>query len=297
MATNEEQQLMAAMAGTNVAFWKSNGELWKLFNKAMDQGYSPERLLAESKNTKWYKTYSESVRRAQALKVQDPAEYRRRVAQTQQAIRTLSAETGVPLTNYSNWAKLAFANQWNEAELRKQIFGGKYHRIMEQRIRRGLESGKLGGELAQMAATIRKAAANNGIRWSTGRMANWMQEVAAGNITVDNILMKMQQEAASTFPGLSEQIKAGTSVRELADSYIQTYAELLELDADQVDLYNTDVRGALNAKDAKGKFSPLSLGDFETRVRQSKKWSKTKNAQDSYMEAAHGVLQSFGVTW
>lgn len=300
MATKEERQLLAQMAGTTLAFWYMNSELKNLFNKALDKGYTPDRLLAEAKNTKWYKRYSESARKAQALEKQDPAEFRRRVQVSTAAVKALAAETGVPIANLHKWARVAFVEGWSEAELRQRLYGGMggaQDKRVTRTIAQALAKGSLGGEVAQAAQTLRQYADAQGIRWSNNRLAGWLQDIAAGTGSVERVQQLMQKEAASAFPGLRDDIMQGATVRDLASSYIQSYAELLELDPDTVNLYNNDIRSALNAKGQDGKFSPLALGEFETKVRKSKKWLKTQNAQDSVMEAAHGVLQAFGVTW
>lgn len=290
MATTEEKQMMAAMAGTNVAFWRQTPELWKLFNKALNDGYSPDRLLAESKNTKWYKNHAEAVRKAQALRVQDPAEYRRQLAVVKSNIHKMSAELGLPIANLSSWARLAFVNQWSEFELRQRV-STEY---LKRRVRAG---GRVGGTLGQTLVRVRAAAENNGISIGNSVMADWLGRVAKGTWDEQELLSEIQRRAAAEFPGYRDEIRAGVTVRELASGYLDRYAELMELDPSQVNLRNSDIRSAINSKGKDGKFSPISLEDFETRVRKTAKWGKTKNAQDSYMEAAHGVLQAFGVTW
>lgn len=291
MATSEEKQLMASMAGTNVAFWKQTPELWKLFNKALDDGYSPDRLLAESKNTKWYKRHAESVRKAQALKVQDPAEYKRQVAIAKANIRKMANELGMPITgNLNVWARLAFVNQWSEHELRAKMGTS----ALQRRIKAGHA---IGGTLGQAMDRMNAAAYNNGVKLDNNTKASWIARIANGSWDDQAILSNVQRRAAALFPGFKDDIMAGVSVREAASGYLDRYAELMELNPGDVDLFNTDIRKAINTKDKDGKFSPLSLEDFETRIRRSAKWQKTANARDSYMEGAHAILQGFGVTW
>lgn len=291
MATNEEQRLMASMAGTNVAFWKINSELWRLFNKALDEGYTPDRLLAESKNTNWYKQHAESVRKLQALKVQEPGEYKRRLAASQVNVRSLAAQWGIPVKNLDHWARLALVNQWSEAELR-------YHMGSTKRVREQVSRGAgLGGELGKTLTRLKASAYANGVRLSNNQLATFMSNIAAGTTDETWATDFIQRKAISAFPGLAEELKAGMTVRDYAEDYLTTYAELLELNQADVDLFNKDIRDALNAKGKDGKTAPLSLSDFERRIKGTKKWLKTDNAQDSMMEATHAVTQAFGLTW
>lgn len=294
MPSKEDRQELAAMAGATVAFFNHNKELKKWFNKALDEGWTPDRLLAKIKTTKWFKRHDEAQRQALTLKYTDPSEYKARLAETERKIVALHRQYG--LTGFSEkeqnrLARLAYHNQWDETRIAQYIDGLNN---ISRKIRRG---GKIGGEAGRALLRIQQLAYANGIRISRRRMAEMVENIATGRGTEEWLMQYVQRQAISAFPGLKDEILGGMSVRDYADQYIQAKAELLEMNPAEIDLYDKDIRQALNSKDQKGRISPLTLSDFERRLRKDKRWLRTDNARESLMGVGHDVLQSFGVSW
>lgn len=296
-ATREEEQMLASMAGTTVAFFRSNNELSKLFDKAIDENYAPQRLLAEARNTKWYKRHSQAQRQAQVLKQSDPDEYRRRVQSTKSKVRQIGRDLGISLANknlersLNHVATRAFVNGWSNIEIRRYL--GRVSKTAEI-VRRG---GSLGGELGRQYSALREYAANQGVRVSNKQWGHWMQKLAQHSATAEHIQASLEKRAISAFPGLKDEIKGGQTVREFADQYIQSMADVLELNESDIDVFNRDIKQALNAKNKDGKFSPLTLTDFEIRLQKDPRWLKTRNARESLMGAGREILSAFGVSW
>lgn len=292
-STREERQMLASMAGTTVAFFRSNKELSRLFNKALEENWTGQRLESEARNTKWYKNHSQAQRQAQVLKTSDPDEYKRRVKQTKSKVHQIGRQMGIGFSgmNLGVVASMAFTNGWSEYEISRYL--GKISNTAA-RVRKGkLLSGQIGREYA----ALREYAAQQGVKVSNRQWGNWMQNLVEADTNVDGIRAALDKKAISAFPGLKDEILGGTSVREFADQYIQSMADLLEVNEADIDVFNKDIKQALNSKNEKGKFSPLTLTDFETRLRKDPRWMKTKNARESLMGAGREILNAFGVTW
>jgi hypothetical protein len=291
VSSKEERDLLAMMAGTTVSFFRSNSELSKLFDKALNEGWTGDRLLAAAKNTKWFKTHSSDQRKALALQKDDPAEWKARVSRTQADIQRMAREMGIPMSGLKSFATLALTSGWNENQIRQEM--GKFNSVYKS-VRKG---NLLGGQLGQAYSRVRQAAFDNGVKVNNKTMATWLQRLASGKSTEQALMNNIQKRAMSSFPGLKEEILGGSTVREFADQYINTMADILELNPQDINLFDKDIRGALNAKNQKGKFSPLSMADFEVRMRKDPRWMKTMNARDSMMDTGREVLQAFGVSW
>lgn len=155
-------------------------------------------------------------------------------------------------------------------------------------------------ELAQQAAQfdtdISQFAYRNGIRVSDSWKQNTFKSIMSGQTSADEVKQTMRNKTiASAYPSLAEQIKAGQDVMDLADPYIQTKAQLLETDANTIDLWDPQVRAALQSRDAtSGKASTMPLYDFEKQVRLDPRWQYTNNAKQTVSGMALNVLQSFG---
>ncbi len=95
-------------------------------------------------------------------------------------------------------------------------------------------------------------------------------------------------QAKTLFPALTEKIDAGYTVKQLLSPYLQSRANILEEDADTIDIKELkDV-----AKDPKGL---MNLYDYEVSLRQNSKWRFTKNAQDTLANVATRLAQTFGL--
>jgi len=95
-------------------------------------------------------------------------------------------------------------------------------------------------------------------------------------------------QAKTIFPALTDKIDAGYTVKQLLSPYLQSRANILEEDADTIDIKELkDI-----AKDPKGL---MNLYDYEVSLRQNPKWRFTKNAQDSMARVASKLAQTFGL--
>jgi hypothetical protein len=292
MASAEAEDL-AALAGFTVAFFNSNTELKNLFSKAMRENWTGDRLLQAARNTSWFKTHSSPEREAILLKTSDPDTYKANVAAVWQRITNIFTELGVPVGYqvHNSLAFLAYNNGWNDEQIRAYL--GRYNAV-----RGAVASGKtLGGTIGQVQARVHAAARDYGVVISNAWLSNYLQKISQGTLTEQDVMAALQKLAAASFPGLADQIKAGETVRDIAEPYMQSMAKLWETNPESIDLFNPVIRTALNTKGQNGKFSMLTLPEFETRLRKDSRWLATDNAQDAMMENGHQVLNAFGVTW
>lgn len=141
---------------------------------------------------------------------------------------------------------------------------------------------------------IKNLAAKNGIMLSDEAATDYANKIVAGVLDVDTAYNTIRESAASAFPQLAEKIKAGIDLKTLADPYIQSMSNILEIPYSAVDLFDPKIRGALAYTLPDGKVGTKSIYDFERELRQDPRWQYTNNAKEAVSNSVTKVLKDFG---
>lgn len=150
------------------------------------------------------------------------------------------------------------------------------------------------GPAGQYFVEVKNFAANNGIMLSDDAAKSYAQGIAAGKISEDTAISTIRESASNAFPSLGEKIKAGVNVKTLADPYIQSMSNILEVPSTAIDLFDPKIRGALSYTLPDGKVGTKSIYDFEKELRQDPRWQFTNNAREKASSIATTVLKDFG---
>lgn len=289
-AEDDVQERMAAQYGWAISFLRSTPELWRLFMQAVEGQWDTSIFVGKLRNTKWFKTHSDTQRKNAVLKKTDPGTYRRRLEAKKAEIQDMSVQmTGVYLTNAQATlvASHAMDFEWNESQLRntlslylKQVGGTKGH---------------YGGEAGTAEEELRQYAADQGVTLSDPTIKKWLKGIVAQRNTLQDYKAWIQGQAESSYGGLATYIRQGKTVRQLADPYIQEYANILEENPMGVDLKNPLIANALGGIGPDGKPAMMSLGAFRRQLKQDPRYMKTKAATDSAMDVGNAILKDFGL--
>lgn len=278
----------AASFGWSIAFFNSIPELKTLIANATKEGWSPARFTAALQGTKWFRTTTESQRKYATLRSTDPASFRQQIDEGYNHVQVLAAQMGARIT--PNWARqiadTALRLGWSEDHLRRYM--------MTQTVVDGNGNYK-GGQAATLQSQFRSLAEQYGVNVSEGLIQQWVRSGITGGETPESVKAKVQTIAASKYPALADRIKAGETVDQIADPYKQSYAKLLEVNPQNLNLDDPLIQRALQAKDGKGKPTTQTVYDFENTLRNDPRWAKTDNARDQMSATANSILQSFGV--
>lgn len=147
-----------------------------------------------------------------------------------------------------------------------------------------LNKGKFGTTLT----TLRNAYANNGLPINQKSLLNAALESSLNPKKLEQNINLVNLSAKTYFPALSSQIDSGYTVKQLLTPYLNSRANILEEDADTIDI--TSLQNV--AKDPKGL---MNLYDYEISLRKDPKWRFTKNAQDSLSNVARDIAKTFGL--
>jgi hypothetical protein len=147
----------------------------------------------------------------------------------------------------------------------------------------GLQRGSFG----LTYTTLKKAYAENGIPFNDAAIGKLAVESSVDSKILSSNINLINLQAKTYFPALADKIDKGYTVKQLLSPYLQTRANILEEDADAIDLKELQEV----AKDPKGL---MGLYDYEISLRKNPKWRFTKNAQDSLGSLGRDLTKMFG---
>ena len=150
------------------------------------------------------------------------------------------------------------------------------------------------GPSGKFFTEFKNFAAKNGIMLSDSAATDYANKAVAGVIDADTVYSTLRESAASAFPQLADKIKSGIDLKTLADPYIQSMSNLLEIPYTAIDLFDPKIRGALSYTQADGKVGTKSIYDFEKELRKDVRWQYTNNAKKEVADTTLRVLQDFG---
>ena len=175
---------------------------------------------------------------------------------------------------------------WAENKIKNQVLTGNQP-INALNIPEGPE-GKYFVELKNFAG-------NNGIRLSDEAAATYAKQIVGQAVSEDTVYSTIRESAATAFPSLADKIKNGINLKTLADPYIQSMSDILEVPASSVDLFDPHIRSALSYTMKDGAVGTKSIYDFERELRKDPRWQYTEKARKEVAGATMQVLRDFGL--
>ena len=174
---------------------------------------------------------------------------------------------------------------WIEKKVKEDVLAGKQD-VNTLAIPEG-PSGKY-------FVALKNFATDNGLRLSDSAATSYANSIAAGTIDENTAFNALRESAAEAFPALADKIKAGINLKTLADPYIQSMSDILEIPDSGIDLFDPKVRSALAYTLPDGKVGTKSIYDFEKELRKDPRWQYTNNARNEAASVATTVLKDFG---
>ena len=163
-------------------------------------------------------------------------------------------------------------------------------------------TGISGGKAAETLQNLNGYIRDYGVNFSSDWANTAAQSVASGATTEQYWLDQVKKQATGTFPGLTDQINAGMSVRQAASPYIQTMSTILGLDPALINLNDNLLKVGLQGPgttDASGKQTPgnqpMTMWQFEQAVRNDKRWETSKDAMDTLSNVGYNLAKSWGL--
>jgi hypothetical protein len=150
------------------------------------------------------------------------------------------------------------------------------------------------GKALQDYQLIQAAAKANGFKVSDiipggSNEQQVLQGIATGSIDINRIAQDARKLAAQGQPQyVRDLLGQGYNLDQVYAPYRTTMANLLELNADQIDLNDPTLRMAITDK------GDMNVYDFKKALKADSRWQYTENARSEVSTAAFNVLRDFG---
>jgi uncharacterized protein YfcZ (UPF0381/DUF406 family) len=275
---------------------RSDAGLTDTFATAVKEGWTEEKFTQELQRTKWWKS-RENSQRLYDTWASDPTkktDLQRKISDASIAIKEQAkAIAGVDVSDEQakSLAKDLLRDRWDSwTEFVPRIVGDIF-----------VNEGNLdfGGTAATTLQDIRKHAKDMGVFLDDSTLSNYVDRIYSNKDTLENVIGGITKQAEAYYPQFADSIKAGATVRSIAEKYTYAASELLEKDPTEFDFFGNNpvksdplmAKAMFGGKDGQA----MSLYDFRKAVKQDARWKKTRNARDEYATMTNNLLRSFGI--
>lgn len=282
-------------------------ELAQLFRTAVREDWDAQRFEYELKNnTKWWQSKSAPWQAAFKLEFgTSDAEWKRQLQVAGEAVDRMASEYGITLgkEQRDQLSRMYHYQGWATDEASMQ---SRFSQIAGNQMKAG-KPGAQYSSVTQLASELSGFAKDFGISFDEGwlnRTALKLMDPKSG-LTLNQVVQQMASSAESRYPAFKGKLGYGageagsdgdvTTLRDAAGDYVGLAAQLLEVQARDIDLSDGLFRQAFNAGGGE-KPKMMSLYEFENVVREDPRWAKTKNAEDATFANLNKVLSTFGLT-
>jgi hypothetical protein len=268
-----------------------------LMKKAVAQKWTSERFQMEVANTGWWKHTPAAQRQWITQQVADPASASRAMATGANQIAQLAGRLGVSqgMTNglaRSMWLTSQL-NGYTDDQLQAYVFNtlsGK----------QPLDSAN--GAFGEVINQAREMAASYGyappdlearIRDAASRGLHYGEEGQSG---LSQWETNLKNYAKSKYVAFADRIDQGETVKDIAQPYMDTYAQILEVNPQDVGLNDNLIQKWLQGKSEAGKPpAAVPVWQAEQDLRKDPRWGYTNNAKQATAEVANTIAKSFGM--
>ena len=266
-----------------------------LMDRAVTQGYTPNRFAAELRNTSWWKNTSASVRSYMGLQATDPAALQEQVNKLKPEIRNQASTLGLSLdeATITKLANDGVKYGWTQTQVANHIGA---EAIKEDRLAGGMAGGSQELSNATALQNIRNIANDYMIDVTDQEFNQFTRQILSGKKTEQDFTNLMKSRAKLQYSGLTENIDRGETVRGSTESYRNIAANLLEITPDEVNFSDEKFAPAFNfVDDATKKPRQMNMQEWAQYIRSTPDWQQTENARNTYREAAFTLARSFGM--
>ncbi len=260
-------------------------ELRAKFEQAAREEWPPERFSREIQDTGWWRSNADTARQLFTLQATDPATYAQNLANAEHKVWLAALQMGRQVDARALGLQALMGN-WDDQQLRAHI-GAQGGYLTG-------ENGQNTGDAGQMQSHLKSVAAAYGVPVTDDWVGHAMNMIQSGRDTVEGYENVLQARAKASYPQFAEQITAGMTVRDIADPWISTMANTLEIADTDIDLTDPHIRRALTQRNPDGSATSQPLWAFERQLKDDPRYDKTKQARTEAYEMLQQVGRDFG---
>lgn len=262
------------------AFLDSHPQVKKKVKLAVKHGWTPDRLQGEVKTTTWWKTSTESQRKADLLSTSDPAQWNRMITTSRDEIRQQAEQMGLSLTTseLTKYAEQALRNGYSAQDITSWIAReGDYDQ----------EQAK--GNASIAIDELREMADSYGITLSPGTMNNYVRQILGGKTDMQGLTDVIREQAKVLYPSIGGYLDKGGTVKDYLSPYMEMASQELGLPVQQMSMLDTKWTAAINGNpDGAAMTQDQWMAKIRTDARYG--WDKTLNAKQQVGDAMSQLL-------
>lgn len=238
----------------------NNPEVAALLERAVAEEWAPETFDANLRATQWYIKTTDSQRTWYSIESGNPGEASTRVNARKQQIKALAYQLGQEISDNDAGAHAwqSLREGWSEQDLRYNV-----------------------ATLVQPAGTsvgatdVRQLANEYMITLTDDKLADLSRRAFAGQLDENGLRSMFAAQAAGQFPGLADQIKAGTTPGDYFDPYKQQIAKYTDTPPGQVDMNSATWRKIVSYASPDGKVRPMTLDEAIKYIRSTDEFANS----------------------
>ena len=156
---------------------------------------------------------------------------------------------------------------------------------------------KLGGKVAKQLSDIKIYAADYGVKIDGKQALDYVLNSinTGGDLSASSIETQkntIRELSKAFYSNLAPLIDNGVKISDIGKQFGTYKGKILELPDEAVDIFDEDIQTALRND---GKPGVMSLTDYQIKLRNDPRWSKTQNAREEAATYAESILKSFGL--
>lgn len=273
-------------------------ELKAVLDQAVREQWTNDRFIMAMSASNWYRTNSDKLREWITLQTVDPATAQSNHIRAAGEAWTFGWQNGIRLSD----------QQASEAALWRMFNPNSSEEMFRVHLARNYfnpnqDWNQLSGNAAALANQIQEVGRAYGwddfANYDASR--NWLGKLMRGEDTIDGFKRAMLDIAKVKYPGLHDQLLGGMTLKEIAQPYLATYSQILEVPETGINWYEDKlVQEALQYRPYGGSGGTgvesngaMPVYQFQQKLRQDPRWKMTNNAIDSTAD----VLTKIGKDW
>ena len=313
-ATNVDKLDMATLQakfGIAAGIIGADTSLKTVLDQILQQGITSEALMTQMiQGTVWYKNQTDKQRAFVFAKETNPGQFAADLQLNASNIVKQFMGNGIKITAAQaiDYAQQLMQSAIIDSSGKVVRYDQEFlNKIMANSIdfsKKSTIGGKvvynMTGKLETVANELYKRAWDYGFpsSMSNTRFEGWfettMKGLIAGTLNAEDIDNDFKKQAMSMFPGLTNQLSQGQTLRAAADPWINALANTWEVDPNTIDLNDKYLQQALNYTDEKGNVKTMNLYDTKKLGRRSPDSDFTSWAKEEKTGIANTILRDFG---
>lgn len=248
------------------AFTNKHPAIAALIDQARKEGWTPERLAYEIKDTKWWRTHTEDQRKWQLLSAESRAEAKKQIQDRALTISQMAGAAGVQLSNkeLNQLAERAARNGWDDADIQLAL-SRSWDGL-------GKKDEPQSGMVADATLQIDQMVADYGIPLDRKTRERWIRRTLKGEITPEDMEDRFREQAKTLYPNAGNLLNTQT-LREVLSPYLSAAAEELGIPPEQMNLRDGKWTQALA-----GKNGLMTLDEWQRTYRSDKRYGWDNSA-------------------